>query len=109
MDMANFFFPMVVITLATLKMTKLKDKVDFTIQMETTIKDNLRMTLPMDMDNIFQPLEENIKEPGKMIKGTVKVSRHGQMEQFFRAGSKKIRKMEKENSSTSMGIPIQVR
>jgi hypothetical protein len=64
MDMGNYIFQIIAIILVHLKMIKQKDMDVYTILMAITIKDNGKMIVLMDMANIFQLQEGNMKVNG---------------------------------------------
>ena len=62
------------------------------------------MIKPMDLENIFQALEQFMRGIGLKTKGMGKENKYGLMEPFSKETTKEIRRMGKENSNGLMAV-----
>jgi len=79
MDLENYSFQMEAIILGISKITWLKEREDCIILMEIIIMENGKKIKLMDMDNTNHQVEEDMKAIGRVIRGTEKGNKAGQM------------------------------
>lgn len=67
MDMEKFIFLIIALIVVNLAMEKLKEKVDYIIQIQIFILETGEKIKLMDMVNTLQEMEPFMKDNGKMI------------------------------------------